>query len=1058
MKKSLLILMPALIIGLASCGGGNSSSSQQTSSSASNSQTSTSASTGSDSKSATSKSSSGSGEDEDLPDVEYNGKIRFWYHRDDMSYDDRVIYLWNMAVDGKEYEFTGKDEEYGAYFDIDLSTSEQFKDAISTDIRLIMKVRGTWSGQSQDTICEFKKFEVDENGVMNIYTAAAENGIVETYKIKDDALGDHFGQVYFADWRKIVATGEGTPNGRSDADIGKIAQWEVYEFNSEYYKLSESDQAKVKDQYLIKKGTHNSNSLTITLDKDMDPGCIYEVDGFFSMNTEKRKTKTAGIVKLYDTAKFKSDYTYDGDDLGLTFNADGSKTFKVWAPTSPRVCLRLYQDGAPAALAETVYGSEGNFSRREMERGEKGVWSFTLKEGDLAFKRKFYTYSVTNSAGTSEVCDPYAKSTGVNGVRAAILNFDDPSSKVDPEGWNDGASVDNSLPTIKSANNLTVYEAHIRDLTAHESWQSNVGNPRGTYNAFVEEGTTYEGNGKTVTTGFDHIKELGVNAIQLLPVFDQDNDERTTSNYLLDEEGNPTDTLNTKTYNWGYNPATYNVPEGAYSTDPWTPATKVREFKNLVQTAAKNGMRIIMDVVYNHMSSVANSAFTKLVPQYYFRTNAAGDYTDGSGCGNEVATERPMMSKFIADSVAYWAKEYRIKGFRFDLMGCIDINTMKAIRAAVNKIDPTIVLYGEGWTGGGSALAGDLQSGTYNVYTKLNTDAAFPIGGFNDCGRDGAKGNTVYDNVIPASGWINEGSNIDNVYNCLTQIIGENRWQKEGNANYSNNPNQTVNYLACHDNYTLYDQINYLFYSHDGSFGDPNHEYVMQAATSLTALSLFGQGVGFINGGDELFRQKIVSKGDYWFDELVASYGQKTATWDDDSGHHTKNYIAGDGIKIDNDNWLVRNSYKYGDAVNAFRWDRKTNAMVAKYYNQIKAAVALRNKEMGNTLGFGKEDVTGTSPRAYCWSYSDLFNEEGASKTDVLAGGFTGKKDSKQVYIFVNKGGDNAERSKIGIGNGTFDVLYSSGLAPRSGNITITNNSISIGKFETLIVRRTSGD
>ena len=587
-------------------------------------------------------------------------------------------------------------------------------------------------------------------------------------------------------------------------------------------------------------------------------------------------------------------------------------------------------------------------------------------------------------------------------------------------------------------------DLHIRDLTADSTWVSNKGNVRGTYNAFIEEGTTYTSNGgKKVTTGFDHIKELGVNAIQLLPVFDQDNDERKSTVYSSTDDGG---VLNEASYNWGYNPQNYNVVEGAYSSNPEDALLRVKEYKNLIKTAADNDIRIIMDVVYNHMSSVANNSFTKIVPQYFFRTDSSGSYTDGSGCGNEFASERPMASKFIVDSVAWWAKEYRVKGFRFDLMGCLDVDTMKAVRAAVNKIDPTIVLYGEGWTGGGSSLSGNLQSNTDNIYSKLNVDSNFPIGGFNDCGRDGSKGNTTWADVTPSSGWINEASTVDNVYNALTQIIGENRWKKEGLGLSSMNPNQTVNYLACHDNYTLYDQINYLFYNHDATFADGSHEYVMQAATALTALSLMSQGVGFINGGDEIFRQKIMTSDNPLYDVLRETYKHAT--------NGTDNWIEGDGIQIGTSStWLVRNSYKYGDAVNAFKWDRKANPTVNKYYEKIKDMVLLRQAEMGNTLGQSETQIKNDG--CTCWSYDDLFykdeNDNVKAKTDLLAGAYKGQKDGKYAYIFVNKGNGDAS---ISIGNGTMTVLYSStGDHDTGSKITISNNTITAKKFETLIVR-----
>lgn len=983
--------------------------------------------------------------DESTGDIYFNGKLRIWYHRDDLTYTDLVIYLWNASVDGEQYEFNGTDAEYGKYFEMNLWENEQFHGHVSNDIRMIIKKRDTWSGQSADTFLEFKDFVITMDGnipTMNIYTAAGENASIDFYAVKSDALGDHIDSCYFKNWKQLVVTGTGVPTGRSASDVGRISRYEVYKFDASWYQMNADDQARNKSKYLFLSGTPNSNSVTINFPDNttMNPNIIYSVDAYFALNPEKRTFKAASCKALYDTADFKNNYTYNGTDLGVTFDENGYRTFKLWAPTAARVVLRLYRTGTPSSLLDHIEAGANFNTEIEMNLGANGVWEKYVAPGEPGVKssaltRKYYTFLVTNSNGTAEVVDPYAIATGVNAARGYTYNR--ATHEADPEGWNEGKGVDEALPTIKSANNLSVYEAHIRDLTADKTWKSNKGNRRGGYNAFAEEGTTYTGNGKTVKTGFDHIKELGVNAIQLLPVYDQDNDERIASVYSSTEEEG---TLIEKSYNWGYNPATYNVVEGAYASDPSDPLCRIREYKNLVLTAAKSGIRIIMDVVYNHMASAANSAFTKIIPGYFFRTDANGNLTDGSGVGNEVATERPMASKFIAQSVAFWAEEYRIKGFRFDLMGVIDINTMKAVRTAVNKVDATTVLYGEGWLGGGSALPGDQQSTTGNVYAKLNTSSAFPVGAFNDAGRDGTKGNTKYGDVTPETAgvssekcFLTQGSpSTDAIYNTLTQILGENRWANSNGCN----PNQTVNYVACHDNYTLYDQLAYQF---SDTMND-NNSYVKDAVLAAQAIATFGQGIAFINGGDEIFRRKLIEKGNPLFDDLVASY--KHATNGKDS------WIEGDGIKLTENKWLVRNSYKYGDAVNSFKWDRK--AANVDYFNRFKALFELRSKEMGNTLGQSKTQVD--NGQTWCWDHTDL-----QPGTRILAGGFIGQKDSKGVYLFLaNDLG--AASGTTGIGNGSFQVLYSSnGKHSAGSSFSVSDNRITVYKYECLIVRRTSG-
>ena len=1064
-KRSLLLTSVAgIMMLLASCGQQPQSSSQTGfSSSGGGGGTTSQSGDGSGTGPIISSTDTESSEEEQIPG-QYKGKLRIWYHRDDMNYDNMRIYLWNQAVDGVEYEFTGEDEEYGVYFDVDLGTSEQFKDAPSTDIRVIFKKAGTWAGQSLDTFCVFEDFEVTDD-VMNMYLAAGEGSSIDQFARRVDALGDHFDVAYMnSDWRTITVTGTGTKGSRRQEEVGLISSYKLYGFTKEFYALTEGQQEKRREEFLIESKTLNTPTakLDLVLKEKIDPTTQYIVYGTFKMDETREKSKAVSARTLYDTQEFKDNYYYDGDDLGVTITKDGNDTlttFKVWAPTASNAKVRAFLFGTPSSL-----GGADNAVNYKMEYLGKGVWGTTLKNTYY----KWYNFVVTNSNGTVEAVDPYAKATGLNGLRGAILDWND-ASVVDPEGWNDGQAVDSKLPAIKSANNLSVYEIHIRDLTSDATWTSNQGNLRGGYNAFAEEGTTY----KNVKTGFDHIKELGVNAIQLLPVFDQDNDERQTSIYESTENGGK---LNETTYNWGYNPQNYNVVEGAYSSDPTSATTRILEYKNLIKKAADNGIRVIMDVVYNHMASVANNSFTKIVPQYFFRTNPDGNYYDGTGCGNVVASERPMASKFIAESVAWWAKEYRVKGFRFDLMGCIDLDTMKAVRTAVNKVDPSIVVYGEGWTGdmgGHGGLPSEKASESGNVYSQLNVDANFPIGGFNDAGRDGAKGNDGSDKA-PEIGddngrknWLTKDSTQDNVYNTLTMAIGENRWAKNGD--HPSNPNQTVNYLACHDNYTLYDQINYQFeYYGTKKFQDGNNEWAMKAATSLTSFILFGQGIAFIHGGDEIFRQKVMHADNPLLADMQESYHQGSY-YHEDTGK-TDYWQEGDGVPVNSakTEWLVRNSYKYGDAVNSFKWDRKADATVNKYYNKVKEAVALRKAQMGNALGQSLAQILGQDGKGgkvtpeggqpycddgtWCWDYNDLFDGEGKSKTSIIAAGFIGQKDGKGIYMLLNKGVENAS---IGIGNGNVKVLYSS---TGRTSATISDNSIKLDQFECLIIQRESGN
>ena len=740
-----------------------------------------------------------------------------------MNYDGLAIYLWNTAVDGKEYEWSGEDEEYGVYFDIDLATNEQFKDFPSTDIRVIVKKAGSWAGQSLDTVCEFKKFDIEgegEDARMNIYLAAGEGKLIDMFYARQDALGDHFEACYVGnDWKTIYISGAGTKGSRKEEDVGKIASFTLYGFTKEYYRLTQAEKRKKQDDFIIKTVTleadKQSAAVSLTLDKEIDPSTQYEVRGYFAQDTTKLKKKAIAVYKLFDTDKFKTDYTYTGKDLGVTVK-DGKKTFKVWAPTSSRMRVCFYMFGTPWNLRGST--NVDSFIGKDMTLGEKGVWSLEI---ELDFD--WYCYEATNSNGVVYANDPYAKASGLNGERNYCLDWDD-ASKVDPEGWNDGKAVNTNLPKIKSANELTVYETHIRDLTADETWISKKGNRRGGYNAFVEEGTEYTKNGKTVKTGFDHIKELGVNAVQLIPVFDQANDEINTS------------------FNWGYNPLNYNVVEGCYSSDPYDGYARINEFKRVIMAFGKAGISTIMDVVYNHVNGAAGSNWDILMPGYYYRYTATGGLSNGSGCGNEVASENSMVRKFIVDSVSFWMSEYKLGGFRFDLMGLHDIETMNQVAAALKEINPNSVVYGEPWTGGTSTLPADDQA------KQSNASKFVGYGQFNDQMRDALiKGGLSAANE---KGWITNTSAVSTAdVNAISEGING------ATHNATDDPDKTVNYVTCHDNYTLYDRIK--------AAGITDEDTIKKMAVLANSVVFTSGGTTFMLAGEEMLRTKQGNSNSY---------------------------------------------------------------------------------------------------------------------------------------------------------------------------------------------------
>ena len=353
---------------------------------------------------------------------------------------------------------------------------------------------------------------------------------------------------------------------------------------------------------------------------------------------------------------------YHSNDLGVNYSP-GKTAFRIWAPSAEEILVRIYDQGHEGSLLAT----------HNMKSDVDGTWLLYLK-GD--WKNHYYTLQARiGDKWMNEVPDMHAKAVGVNGNRGMIVDL--PSTN--PPGWEN-----DNRPSLKSFADMIIWEIHVRDFSIHPSSGSSY---PGKFLAFTETGTRSPEGQKT---GLDHLKELGITHVHLLPVYDF----ATVDETRLDEPQ----------FNWGYDPQNYNAPEGSYSTDPYDGNVRIREFKKMVQALHNNGIRVIMDVVYNHLYDASSSPFEQLVPGYYFRMNPNGTYSDGSGCGNETASEKAMMRKFMIESVKYWATEYRIDGFRFDLMGLHDIETMNLIRAELDKIDPMIFMYGEGWTAGDTPL------------------------------------------------------------------------------------------------------------------------------------------------------------------------------------------------------------------------------------------------------------------------------------------------------------------------------------------------------------------
>ncbi|WHY19768.1 type I pullulanase [Paenibacillus sp. G2S3] len=491
--------------------------------------------------------------------------------------------------------------------------------------------------------------------------------------------------------------------------------------------------------------------------------------------------------------EFDQLFSYDGDDLGLTYSSACS-SFCLWAPTAQEAELVIYDSWQGAA--ECKYA---------MIRDIRGTWRATV-DGDL--DGKFYTYRVRLGEQWNEAADPYARAVGVNGDRGAILDL----RKTDPERWTE------DKPSFEDPVDAIIYELHLRDLSIHPA--SGMAH-KGQYLALAEEGTRGP-NG--ILTGLDHIANLGVTHVQLLPIYDYSTE--SVDETKLDEPH----------FNWGYDPKNYNAPEGSYATDPYVPGLRIQELKTMIQALHDRGLRVIMDVVYNHVYDGYRVNFTKLVPGYYLRYKQDGSLSNGSGCGNDVATERLMMSRFIVESVVYWAKEYHIDGFRFDLMGLMDVDTMRETRRRLDGIDPSIMTIGEGWMMG-------TELPMERLAHQKNASLMPGIGHFNDDFRDAIKGNIfLYDQPGFISGMMG-------LEPAIKAGIAGGIDFSPGIKQFAVEPQQNVNYVECHDNHTLWDKI---VLSTEG-------ETVTQRRSMhrlASAIVFMSQGIPFIHAGQEFMRTK----------------------------------------------------------------------------------------------------------------------------------------------------------------------------------------------------------
>ena len=521
------------------------------------------------------------------------------------------------------------------------------------------------------------------------------------------------------------------------------------------------------------------------------------------------------MTELYSTEEFERKYTYAGSDLGARWSKEKT-SFRLWAPTAKSVKVNLYRSGNP--------GVEDRIDQIEMKSAVAGTWTAEVP-GDL--HGVYYTFTVELEEGVREACDPYARTTGVNGQRAMVIDL----RSTDPEGWKE----DRDPNAGKSITDAIIYELHVRDLSVDEN--SGITN-KGKFLGLIEEGThTPEG----IPTGLDHIKSMGVTHLHLLPSYD----------YGSVDEAH----LEQPQFNWGYDPVNYNVPEGSYSTDPFHGEVRVKEMKQMIQGLHKAGISVVLDVVYNHVYDGETFCFNRIVPEYFSRTHG-GHYSNGSGCGNDTASERSMVRKYIVDSVKYWADEYHIDGFRFDLVGLLDIETINELVSAVQAKHPGVIFYGEGWS-----MATELTKADVTMATQYNACRTPNFAYFSDTLRDVLRG-YVFD---------------DHAYGYIAGAQGQEELVKAcfmGHPDWCPSPTQTINYASCHDNMALFDRLTM-------SRGEDSFADRVRMNNLAAAVYMLSQGVPFLQAGEEMLRSKPLPEGGFEHNSYCSPDSINSIKWAD---------------------------------------------------------------------------------------------------------------------------------------------------------------------------------
>lgn len=608
------------------------------------------------------------------------------------------------------------------------------------------------------------------------------------------------------------------------------------------------------------------------------------ITGMCAADVSAAEKKTVTDYQAYAANLDKS--AYSGNDLGASYSKKAT-TFKVWSPNAASVRVNIFEHGSDNE------GDAGSIMSRAMSLDKTtGVWSVTIN-GDLL--NKYYTYSVTHGKTTKETADVYAKACGVNGQRSMVVDL----STTNPDGWENDKHV-----LVQNQTDASVWEISVADFSSSESSGVSEAN-RGKYLAFTEEGTTVNGVQGASSTCVDYLKKLGVKYVQIMPFYDFGS---------VDESKNIIDQ-----YNWGYDPVNYNCPEGSYSTNPKKGEVRIKECKQMIQALHNAGIGVIMDVVYNH-TYTSDSWLQRTVPNYYYRMNNDGTFSNGSGCSNDTASEHLMFRKYMIDSVTYWASEYHIDGFRFDLMGLHDVTTMNSIRTALDNLyadgsGSQILMYGEAWD-----MATNCDEGTVLASQKNLKQLSDRIGAFDDTIRDAIKGSTGGTD----GAFVQEGSRRANL---KTGIAG----QSDTTTGWANVPSQCVTYASCHDNLCLYDKLVGSVYGADGKYRKRYEDLVAMNKLSA-AIVITSQGIPFSLGGEEFCRSKDGDENSY-----ASSRKENMLDWENVD-------LYSDVIEY------YRGLYKIRDAFAAFSDSTAATANSLTYLSDVPKGVmgyTINNTESG---------------------------------------------------------------------------------------------------------------